>query len=377
MKNKVFFGEGCFTKIRDILKDSHFKRVFIISGKNILHISGINPQLENYLESHTFEVFNEFTHNPKIDDIEKGIECYNNFSPDIVLSIGGGTAIDMAKSINVLSRQQGKIADIIKGIKNIREKGKPLIAVPTTSGTGSEATNFAVVYINSKKYSLEHDFLLPDYAIVDPFLTKSLPPEVAATTGMDAISQSIESFWSVNSTNQSKAYAAEALGLLIPAIKKAVHNPTDKIRLQMSNGAHLAGKAINISKTTAPHALSYGLTIDYNIPHGHAVCIFLKKFLKINSLFEMHEINDPRGKEYLRSMMNQLYDLLGASNAKEGGIILESIMNSIGLETDLKLMGIKNNTEKEKLIKGVNIQRLQNNPIKISESMLMEVFDIS
>jgi alcohol dehydrogenase class IV len=167
--------------------------------------------------------------------------------------------------------------------------GKPLIAIPTTSGTGTEATCFAVVYIDKTKYSLKHSSILPDYTIIDPTLTHAMPPLVTAATGMDALAQAIESYWGVKSTHESQAYAREAITLTLAYLKAACQNEVEA-RDAMSRAANLAGKAINLTETTACHAVSYPITSYFNVPHGHAVALTLASmFGYINNLRSMSQ----------------------------------------------------------------------------------------
>src|SRR5207248_4789041 len=125
------------------------------------------------------------------------------------------------------------------------------------------------------KYSVCHEFLLPDIAIVDPILTHKMSPRLTAITGMDALSQAIESYWSIHSTEESKGYAREAIRIIVDQLPKAVNEPTNDSRLAMARASHLAGKAINVTRTTAPHALSYALTSRFGVPHGQAVSLTL------------------------------------------------------------------------------------------------------
>ena len=169
-----------------------------------------------------------------------------------------------------------------------------MIAIPTTAGTGSEATHFAVVYVDGEKYSLAHPYLVPAYAVIDPLLTYSLPAGVTAASGLDAFCQAIESIWAVGATDVSHTFATEAARLAVQHLRAAVQNPTDTARAGMCRAAHLSGKAINISKTTAPHALSYVLTAEYGLAHGVAVALTLAPMLQYNAQVTAIDCADPR-----------------------------------------------------------------------------------
>ena len=168
--------------------------------------------------------------------------------------------IDMGKLINVFSSHTKKRVEIIKGKKKLNKRLNTFIAIQTTAGSGSEATHFAVVYYKNKKYSLADKNLIPDLAIVDFFFTKSLNKYVTACSGFDALSQAIESYWSVNSNAKSKMFSEKAIKILKKNLVQVVNRPTRKNREAVMLASHLAGKAINITKTTAPHALSYKIS---------------------------------------------------------------------------------------------------------------------
>src|SRR3712207_9423070 len=129
------------------------------------------------------------------------------------MGVGGGTALDIAKSVRLLAAQGSDPRRCVTGAEPITARGVPLIAVPTTAGSGSEATQFAVVYIDGVKHSLDHPWVRPDYSVVDPALSLGLPAAIAASTGMDALAHAIESYWSVRSTDESRRYAADAISL--------------------------------------------------------------------------------------------------------------------------------------------------------------------
>ena len=279
----------------------------------------------------------------------------------------------MAKIINILSSNNDYTPnEYIKQNALIKQRGLPLVAIPTTAGTGSEATHFSVIYVGKKKYSLSSEFMLPDYAIIDPMLCYKLPKKLLASSGIDALCQAVESYWAVRSTTESKKYAEEAIKLILPSIENAVDGDNDAIR-NMSIAAHLSGKAINITTTTAPHALSYPMTAYYGVKHGHAVSLTLGSFFEINYKFNDSDLKDYRGKQYLLDTMEQIFDMFGAGNYMECKKYWKNLMFKIGLETDFKKIGIKSLHDKEIIAKNINIERLRNNPVNIDESIVQKI----
>ena len=373
MKQIEFIGKGEINKIRDILCEYNPNNVFLVTGKNSYEQSGAKVVLDDLLSKYNKFHFNNFENNPKLYDIKKGISLFRENNCDLVLAIGGGRVIDIAKAINILSVQQGNPEEYIRGIKKIETSSKPLIAIPTTSGSGSEATHFTVVYINKEKYSLASPFILPNYSIVDPNLTLSLPKDVTASTGMDALSQAIESYWAVGSTDESKLYAKKAIELILKNLEKAANNSTIDSRIVMSEAAHLAGKAINISKTTASHAISYFFTSHYGIPHGHAVSLTLGQMFVYNNLLDTYLITDVRGKDYVKITMQELYKILNINTSEEAHSLINDLMRKINLETHLSELKIDLKKDINKVIESVNIERLSNNPVKLDSDAIRQI----
>jgi alcohol dehydrogenase class IV len=286
---------------------------------------------------------------------------------DAIIGVGGGTAIDMAKLVNICATEDKPAIGFVKKETGITKPGKFLIAIPTTSGTGSEATCFAVVYVNKKKYSLEHRFLLPDYAIVDPDLTLSMPERLTAVTGLDALCQGIESYWSIRSTPESTGFAGEAIRLCIRYLKKAVLAPDKESRERMALAAHLAGKAINVTRTTGPHAFSYYFTSYHDVPHGYAAALTLGSFIAYNSEVTEVDVADARGAGHVKQVMENLYSLMGAADASGAGDLVQSLIKDIGLSTSLRSTGFSPETEMDAFLSEINPDRLENNPRKVTK----------
>jgi len=226
--------------------------------------------------------------------------------------------------------------------------------------------------MDEKKYSVAHKHIIPDHVILDPELTLTLPKYQTACTGMDALCQGIESYWSVNSTDESKRYARKAIELTWKNIEKAVKNPKDKeVRKKMLEGANYSGKAINISKTTGAHACSYIITSKCGIPHGHAVAIMMKEFLKYNGT-NMDNLIDYRGIKYFKNTIEKLYSILGSSSSEQALNKFEKKMTQLELKTSLN--EVCGEIQIKELIDGVNIERLKNNPIQVNKKELKSIF---
>jgi alcohol dehydrogenase class IV len=242
----------------------------------------------------------------------------------------------------------------------------PLIALPTTAGSGSEATHFAVVYVDGVKHSLAHESLFPSWAIVDPTLTHSLSPRLTAVSGIDAFCQAVESTWSIHSTAETRAWAARAIRLSVDYLPDAVAHPTQRARRMMSKAAFLAGRAINTTRTTAAHALSYPLTMHYGVPHGQAVCLTLGPLLVFNSQTREDDVMDRRGVDHVHRVIDDLAGLLGCRDAESAARRISELVRSVGLETSLGALGLPAHEAAAHAVAGVNAERLVNNPRRLT-----------
>ncbi len=367
-----YFYNGSLEKIKSITESLNAERVFIVHGKNSFSLSGAEDKIKNSCWDIRFDSFTDFSPNPTFEEVLKGIDSFKKENYDLVMAVGGGSAIDVAKLINIFSFQKFTPERYILKEKEMEIRGKPFLAAPTTAGTGSEATHFAVIYMDNKKYSVAHQYILPDYVILDPELTLTLPKYQTACTGMDALCQGIESYWSVNSSEESKKYARTAIELTLDNIVKAVEEPDDlEVRKNMMEGANYSGKAINISKTTAPHACSYVISSKCGIPHGHAVAIMMKEFIRYNGE-NYDRVVDERGEEYVRSVMDELHTMLGCRGPKEASEFFAGKIEEVELENSLRK--VCKELDVEEFVEGVNLERLENNPLSLNRQELNNIF---
>lgn len=373
MIQKEYIGFGAINQCKKVLKTFAGDNIFLVTGKRSYSRSQAKKSLADILSNYKVTVFSDFGSNPKIGEVKIGINLFKKNKVDVVMAIGGGSVMDMAKLINFFSVNKTGNLNLVNSSSEIR-RGKPLIAIPTTLGSGSQATHFAVVYKKNIKYSIVHKYILPDVAIVDANLTKSLSKKQTAISGMDALSQAIESYWSINSTKKSKRYAKKAIKLILTNLVVAVNKETMSSAKEMAQAAHLAGKAINLSKTTAAHAVSYPLTVFHNIAHGHAVALTLGKFFSINANPKNTVLNEKRGKEYLVKVMAEIRRLFGCQSSQDFEKKWYELMRVVRLETDFKKLGVCRRSDVNRIISNVNIERLKNNPVKINKAILKQIF---
>ncbi len=373
MSQEIYFGYGVHKELASILKKHTPRNIFLITGKKSFTLSGAKKLLGEIINKYNNIRFFNFEINPKLKDIIKGIDLFNESKCDFIIGVGGGSVIDVAKAISILVKQKANIKEVIKNGILLETRKIPSVMIPTTAGTGSESTHFSVVYIGKTKYSLAHNNLIPEYAILDPTFTEKLPAYVTAYTGMDALCQAIESFWSVNSTDESRMYSKKAIELILSNIIKAVNKPDRIRRKNMLKGSNLSGRAINIAETTAAHAVSYPITSFFHVPHGHAVALTLPYFIEFNYDVDPKNLQDKRGIKFVKNILNELLGVIGARTPAKAREKFLYIMNNIKLETNLLKLGIDNSGIEIIIKNGFSPQRMKNNPKVVSKGNLKKM----
>jgi len=253
---QLVFGAGAVTQIGNLLDTAQARSVLLVTSRDSYRDSGAQRAMCAGLANRNVVRFEDHSPNPTLADVERGVPVCRALRPDVVVAVGGGSVIDTAKAVNLFAAQQAPPGAVLNDSSLILERPQSLIAVPTTAGSGSEATHFATIYVSGIKHSLAHDWLRPRAAIVDPCLTYSLSPRLTAITGLDALSQAIESYWSVGASAESQLLAEQAIGQMWPTLATAVRAPNPNARVTMAEGAYLAGRAIDLTRTTAAHAIS-------------------------------------------------------------------------------------------------------------------------
>ena len=327
----------------------------------------LKTKIEKLLHSHNinYALFDDFDANPKYEEVENALKLFKDNNCDSVVSLGGGSAIDVAKCVKLFSAMDENKNYLTQEHKYINLKH---IAIPTTAGTGSESTHFAVIYFEGKKQSVHDDIILPDIAILDYHLLLSLSLYQKKSTLLDALCQAIESIWSVNSTLQSKTYAKKAIKLILEN-EDGYLNGDVKSSKKMIEASNLAGKAINITKTTAAHAMSYKLTSIYGLAHGHAVALALPKTW--NYLVSNYKNTfDARGKKYLRSSLDLINKSFICQNDQEAIAKFISLLHKYDFIKSLEY----NENGLNEIVDSINIERLKNFPVSISKETLKQMY---
>lgn len=312
--------------------------------------------------------FDHFTPNPLYEDVCKGVELFKAHRCDALVAVGGGSTIDVAKCIKLFCAMDAS-RNFLQ--QEYQDSGVPIIAIPTTAGTGSESTRYAVIYFNGVKQSITHDSIVPDYAILEPTLLKTLPIYQKKCTMLDALCQGMESFWSINSNEESMGYSKTAIGMILNHWQGYIEENDDEAAKHIMLAANVAGRAINITQTTAPHAMSYKLTSLYGLPHGHAVALCLPEVWQF-MLEHPERCIDPRGKKHLTCIFNTLAQIMGVESPEKGLMLFRDLLKALGM---FRPKSVHREEELNVLTSSVNALRLRNNPVALDEESIRIIYN--
>ena len=355
----------------DVLKfvnDKSFKKIFVLCGKKSFVNSGAENLLKKIKNSEVKLSYKK-SEIPILEELIEIIKEIQNFKPDLFLAIGGGAVIDYAKIVNVVDIRED-LAELIVNYKYpFNKKYTKLAVIPTTAGSGAEVTSNAVIYVDGIKHSFESELLLPDHFFLVPEFLISAPNKIKASAGFDAIAQALESLVSKKSNDKSVEYASKSLRVSVNSFISFINDPNMKNATEMSIASNLAGKAISISKTTAPHATSYPFTSLFNISHGHAVGLFFEKFFKFN----YEHLNKSETSFDLKERFDLIFKLFDVPDINSFNSKISLIKKQAKLEDDLAKLNIDIIRSSEDVLKGINLLRLGNNPVKIDGKDILNI----
>lgn len=330
MPTRIRFGWGRLKEIRQIVDELKGKRIFLVTGKHFAKNSGIIEKLEVLLGGLSLKVFPEVEENPSIETVDRGANKCKEAHCDLVIGLGGGSAMDAGKAIAMLQKNPGSIREYLDQERFCQTKGLPIITIPTTSGTGSEVTPFTVITHKAKKAkpAIAPPENFPDVALVDPELTMTMPFEVAGSTGLDALCQAVEGFWSTQANPVTRSLAFQAIKLAMENLESACFKKDKESVIKMALASHLTGIEMSNIGNTSIHPLSYPITLDYHVPHGFACAIFLPATIRFN----VKTIED-RFRDLLR--------ILNISSVEAFADQVDSIMERLKAPRRLGEVGVK------------------------------------
>ncbi|MCQ2224630.1 MAG: phosphonoacetaldehyde reductase [Paludibacteraceae bacterium] len=362
LRQVILSSDNNYESLVDYIQRNGLKKIFIICGSSFqkFRLKGVLDELNAQGKIQPI-YFSEFQPNPDYESVVKGVDAFRKGNCDSIFAIGGGSAMDVAKCVKLYSNMP-------EGANYLQEpivpNDIPFLAAPTTAGTGSEATRYAVIYYKGEKQSVTDYSCIPQAVLFDASMLAYLPEYQRKATMLDAFCHSVESFWSVNSTDESKEYSKAAIGLILEYIDSYLEN-AEPGNSAMLKAANLAGQAINITQTTAGHAMCYKMTKLYDISHGHAaaLCVsVLWRFMVENTSLSM----DSRGKDYLDKMFLDLASAMGCVDAISAVERFQRIVSDLNLRTPV----VDDESDFELLARSVNLVRLKNNPVRLDEQTI-------
>jgi alcohol dehydrogenase class IV len=359
---ELVFTADAAAEMRRLVRQYAARRILLVASDGAVARTGLPAALG------TAEVdrFAGFTANPRLDDVLAGCRRRDRTVPDLIVGVGGGSTMDTAKLVRLLPSDRDRALDVLRGRDDAGPPREiPLVVVSTTAGTGSEVTQFATVYCDGVKLSLDRPAARPDVAVVDPALTASCPATLAASCALDALAHALESLWSVRSTAESRFLALQAGAGLARLLGGGLRTLDDPSREALCRLALQAGLAINRTRTTVGHAFAYPLTVRFGIPHGLACALSLSWLLPLAVEHRRAWCRDPRGAEFVGRRLAEMAVMLGAGSAERIGAALGALIDGTGFRSRLGDYGVTPGDLGPIMADALGSQRTGNSPVAL------------
>jgi len=371
---KIVFGNGTFDTLPDHIRELKASRPLVVLDKNLAG-TGFRDRVKELLNKEGFKMTlfdKQVEAEPRLEVADEGAKAALKGKCDIVVGIGGGSAMDIAKAVAVLAANNKKAADYL-GLNKIPGPGLPKIMVPTTAGTGSEVT-FTSVFVRQnlkKKEGMNSPYLYPELALLDPTLTLSLPPVATASTGVDALCHAIESYTSVNASPMSEMFSLEAIQLISSSLRTCVHDGANlEAREKMLLGSLYAGLGLANAGVGAVHSLSYPLGGKYGVSHGLANTVMLPYVMSFNLPGALEKFT------VIAEVMGEITDDLPLREAAYLAVeAVQSLIEDCGIYTTLEDLNIPEEDFPELAKVAMTVTRpLENNPRKVTIEDAIEIY---
>ncbi len=372
--HKIIVGKGSLEKIIEEIKQMNCKNILIITDSGIIKSGVIKPLVRLFEDnSLNYEIFDKVEADPDYHIVYDAVEICEKIKSDLIIGIGGGSSMDIAKVTSVLTTNRGDIKNYF-GINLIKKPGIKKILIPTTAGTGSEVTPIAILSDEEEKLKkgIVSEYLYPEVAILDPELTIGLPPHITASTGMDALIHAIEAYTSVNANELSDMFAIKAIEYIYPNIRIAYSNGANiEAREKMLTGSMLAGISFANAGVTAVHAFAYPIGAEFHIPHGIANTIMFPHVMEFNLIGNLKKFSN------LAKMFGENIENL---SEREAGIkfvnAIKTLASDLNVPQSLSDYGVKSENIPE-LANGVmKVTRLlKNNPRIIKYEDAVKIYE--
>lgn len=357
----ILFGNGTIQKVIPLIQQRGWKRGIIVATPHFV-ANGVVETLLQQGAGILTEVFSHITPNPDVQEVDECADRIRKGKYDFVIAVGGGSALDLAKA----AASAGCIDESIRAYhgtgRSLPPNHIPLIAVPTTAGTGSEVTSVAVLsdkQTHKKSPIVSHNFF-PEYAVIDPELTYDMPAYLTACCGIDVLSHALEGYWSIHHQPICDICAVHAASLVFQYLRQACQQPNDATaREKLCEASVIAGISFALPKTTASHACSFPLTSQYHIPHGEACGLTLDYFTRLN------------GRHDLR--VQQLAHQLGFQDSEALANAIYKLKEDIGLRLNLREFHL-DKTALQSLVAASHHPNLKNNPYPVTDEILQDLY---
>jgi len=338
LPERVIFGNGVAQQVGECVKDLKGEKVFLVTDKGVTGLDSFKD-VEKSLEKEAVDyyLYAEVDANPTDTQVERGAKLYKEEKADVLVALGGGSSIDSAKAIGISVNNGGAIQDYA-GVDLVENRIPPLIAIPTTAGTGSEVSIWAVITNTKGNYKIAPGGwkVLPKVALVDPMMTVGMPPLLTAATGMDALSHAVEAYCTPYAMPQTDAMAMAAIRLIVKHLGPALVNGSNlEAREGMAMGSLEAGMAFSNAGCGGIHALGHQLSTQCGMPHGMAMAIMMPPVMKFNMIACIDQLAD-----IAVAMGEQVEGLSEREAAEKAPLAVRQLLRSVGLPTTLSEYGV-------------------------------------
>ncbi|MGL3691488.1 iron-containing alcohol dehydrogenase [Acinetobacter sp. LA-1] len=370
---KLVTGINASEQLVDYIQQLNMTRVLILTDKGVLNSSAVKKIEKNLIDSSiNYSIYSDITPEPEIAVVLQTKSFFDHDSFDGIVAIGGGSVIDTAKCVAIYGNNNEPLETLF-GENKVKEKGLPLIVLPTTAGTGSEVTNISILSDteNQVKRGIVSDYLLPDVAIVAPELTVSCPPSITAASGIDALVHAIESFISVNASPITDALAIQAMRLIMQSLPIAYANPENmNAREDLANASLMAGLAFGNAGVGAVHALAYPLGGRFHMAHGVSNALLLPYVMEFNKIACLDKF------KIIAECFDEPIDNCNSVQIADKVIKrLHLLCEMVNIPTGLESFGISKDVIPELAAEAIKVERLlRNNPRRLNLKEIEQIY---
>lgn len=359
-----------FKDLKDVVQNKIYKKVLVIGGNKSFYKSKASTLISRLTRDKEVSFFLKKKSIPMLSELIILINKIKKYKPNLIIAIGGGTVMDLSKISNAMHDIENIKYKIENNKYKIKKNFCDIIAIPMTAGSGAEVTANAVIYIDKKKYSIEGELIKPNHMALFPELViNNKRKDIICSSAFDCFAQAVESMFSTKSNKQSIEFSKKAIIIFNDNYKTYIKNKSYEKGYLLSLASYYSGKAISISKTIAPHAVSYPFTSYFNVNHGHAVSLTFDSFLQ----FSFENLSNQTAKYNLKDRYHLLFRVLKINTLEKLLLKIKDIKKDLSLETKLSKINKKIPSNLDLIINNVNTQRLANSPVNIEKQDIYNI----